>query len=369
MRHSLFVLLPLFLLVSCARPPAPGLGAPVAWEKLPGWRADRQSEVWPALIQGCGVLPRKQPEWENICARAHELGPVDDVRVRAFFERWFIPHRFLGSGPEGRGLVTGYYEPLLSGSLSPDERYRFPLYRRPGDLIRVEFGDLFPELKGKKLRGRLVGQTLVPYYDRAGIDGEEAALAGNELLWVDDPVDAFFLQVQGSGRVTLPDGRIQAVGYADQNGHPYRSIGKILIEQGEIPREQISLFSIRNWLRAHPERAQELLFSNASYVFFQLRDDAEEHARGSLNVPLTPGRSVAVDPENIALGTPVWLDTSLPGPEENPLQRLVLAQDTGGAIKGHARADLFWGNGTEAERLAGEMKQDGAFYVLLPKKE
>jgi membrane-bound lytic murein transglycosylase A len=369
MWSRLFVSGCLLALAACTpTPPEPGLGAPLAWAELPGWQADRQAEAWPALLQGCRVMPRKRPEeWAGVCAAAEALGPVDDAAARAFFEGWFVPHRFHGSGPEGKGLVTGYYEPLLHGSLAPDDRYRYPLYRRPEDLIRVELGDLFPELKGKKVRGRLVGQRLVPYFDRAEIDNGDAPLAGNELVWVDDPVDAFFLQVQGSGRVRLSDGSILAVGYADQNGHPYRSIGKVLIERGEIPREQISLFSIRDWLRRHPDQAWELLASNASYVFFQPRENAEEQARGSLNVPLTPGRSIAVDRNNIPLGTPVWLDTSYPGPEARPLQRLVLAQDTGGAIKGHARADLFWGDGEEAERLAGEMKQEGALYVLVPK--
>lgn len=370
MWQKILVVLSLAFLGSCTlQPPPPGLGEPVAWAMLPGWEADRQSDAWPALLQECRVLPRKQPQWADVCTSAQALGAVDDARARTFFERWFQPHRFRGSGPEGKGLVTGYYEPLLHGSLTPDDRYRYPLYRRPDDLIRVDLSELFPELKGKKVRGRLQGQRLVPYYDRAAIDQGKSPLAGNELLWVDDPVDAFFLHVQGSGRVQLPDGSIRAVGYADQNGQPYRSIGKILIERGEIPRDEISLFSIRDWLRSHPEQAGDLLASNTSYVFFEPRANADEQARGSLNVPLTPGRSVAVDPNNIALGTPVWLDTSYPGPEGRPLQRLVLAQDTGGAIKGHARADLFWGNGEEAERLAGEMKQDGAFYVLLPKSK
>ncbi len=348
-------------------PPEPGIGAALEWDELPGWQADQHAEAWPALLSGCRVLARKQQEWKHICEQAQALQKIDDNTAREFFEARFTPHRFTGSGPEGKGLVTGYYEPLLQGKLEPDERYRHPLYRRPDDLIRVDLNELFPELKGKKVRGRLQGRRLVPYFDRAAIDGEESPLAGNELLWVDDPVDAFFLHVQGSGRVRLPDGSIQAVGYADQNGHPYRSIGRILIERGDIAREKISLFSIRDWLRGHPEQAWDLLSSNASYVFFQLRENVEENARGSLNVPLTPGRSIAVDRSRIPLGTPVWLDTSYPGPTAEPLQRLTLAQDTGGAIKGHARADLFWGQGEQAERLAGEMKQEAEFYLLLPK--
>ncbi len=366
---KLLLSLPLLLMIFIAcqpTPPKPGLGAPIDWDELPGWESDHHAEIWPALLQGCRVLSRKQGEWSEICEMVQAQGVVDDSAAREFFEHWFLPHRFNGSGTDGRGLVTGYYEPMLRGRLEPDEQYRYPLYRTPDDLIRVELGDLYPELKGTKVRGRLQGRRLVPYFDRAAIDGGNAPLSGHELLWVDDPVDAFFLHVQGSGRVRLPDGSIQAVGYADQNGHPYRSIGKILIEQGEIPREAISLFSIRDWLRRHPDRVWDLLTSNSSYVFFQMREHAQEHARGSLNVPLTPGRSIAVDRRRIPLGTPVWIDTRYPGPEAAPLQRLVLAQDTGGAIKGYARADLFCGHGIEAERLAGEMKQDAEFFLLLP---
>ncbi len=370
---SIFLFTPVFSLMillfsGCSPTPSePGLGEAVEWDELPGWRADRHAEAWPALLSGCRVLARKQEQWKEICVQAEALGEVDDSGARAFFESRFIPHRFIGSGGEGKGLVTGYYEPLLKGQMHPDETYRHPLYGKPDDLIRVDLDDLYPGLEGKKVRGRLDGQRLLPYFDRATIDGDQAPLAGKELLWVDDPVDAFFLHVQGSGRVQLPDGNILAVGYADQNGHPYSSIGKILIERGEIPREDISLFTIRDWLRRNPTQAQELLHSNASYVFFRLREDGTENARGSLNVPLTPGRSIAVDRKRIPLGTPVWLDTRFPGPKAEPLQRLVLAQDTGGAIKGHARADLFWGQGERAERLAGEMKQEAEFYLLLPK--
>jgi len=349
--------------------PKPGIGAAVAWKDLPAWQEDRHAEAWPALLQGCRVLPRRSADWQRICARATSLAEVDDAVARQFFEQEFTAHRINGSGPEGKGLVTGYYEPLLQGSLVPDARFRYPIYAPPPDLIRVELGDLYPELQGKKVRGRLQDNRLIPYYARGEIENGASPLAGNELLWVDDPVALFFLHVQGSGRVRLPDGELIAVGYADQNGQPYASIGRILIERGEIPRGKISLFSIRAWLRAHPDQANALLASNRSYVFFQRRESADEHARGSLNVPLTPGRSIAVDRRNIPLGAPVWLDTTFPGEAGRPLRRLTLAQDTGGAIKGYARADLFWGSGPEAERLAGEMKQEARLFVLLPRAD
>ncbi|HDH14968.1 MAG TPA: hypothetical protein ENG90_00540, partial [Gammaproteobacteria bacterium] len=198
------------------------------------------------------------------------------------------------------------------------------------------------------------------------IDGEDSPLWGKELVWIDDPVAVFFLHIQGSGRIQMDDGSIMAVGYADQNGQPYTSIGKILIERGEIPREDISLFTIRQWLKDHPQQAQALLEKNRSYIFFQSRENTDENPRGSLNIPLTPSRSIAVDPINIPLGSPVWLHTSYPGEPDGSLQRLTFAQDTGGAIKGYARADMFWGNGEMAEKLAGKMKQEAELYVLVP---
>jgi membrane-bound lytic murein transglycosylase A len=356
------------LISSCSlAPPKPGIGKRIDWDDLPGWTGDNQAKAWPALLQGCKKLPTKKPQWQPICTDALNIGPVDAAAARAFFERHFVPYRFNGSGDQGKGLVTGYYEPLLHGSYQKTARYRYPLYGRPDDLLKIELGDLYPELKGKKVRGRLVGNRVVPYYDRNAINNGDNPLAGNELLWVDDLVAVFFLHIQGSGRVRLPDGRFVGVGYADQNGQPYSSIGRILIEQGEIEQEDISLFTIRDWLKNHPGQAQALLARNRSYIFFRLRDSADTNPVGSLNVPLTPARSIAVDPDNIPMGSPLWLDTSWPDENSTPLRRLVLAQDTGGAIKGHARADLFWGNGPRAEKLAGEMKQDATFYILLPR--
>jgi membrane-bound lytic murein transglycosylase A len=357
----LSVLLPLALLNGCERfVPEPGIGKAVNWDELPGWERDHLAEAWPTLLQQCRVMPKKQPAWQGICDRAKALGEVNDGMARGFFEQEFTAHRMNPSGSPGKGLVTGYYEPILQGSREPSERFRYPIYRRPDDLVQVELADVFPELRGKRVRGRLDGKRLVPYYTRGEIDNRPGPLAGEEILWVDDPVGLFFLHVQGSGRVRLTDGSLAAVGYADQNGRVYTSIGRLLVEQ-------VSLFSIREWLDAHPDQAPALLDSNQSYVFFQLRKNADEDAVGSLNVPLTPLRSIAVDPRNIPLGSPVWLDTRYPGEQARPLQRLVLAQDTGGAIKGYARADLFCGNGAAAESLAGEMKQDARLFVLLPR--
>ncbi|MGB5224761.1 MAG: MltA domain-containing protein [Arenicellales bacterium] len=369
----LLLLLSLFLGSCSVAPPKPGIGKTVDWQDLPGWQQDKHAEAWPALLQQCEIMPKKKPQWKKICLDAVLFGEIDNESARRFFETRFTAHQIIPSnkkdGSRGNGLVTGYYEPLLKGSLAPDDQYQYPLYARPEDLLRIDLAEVYPELSKMRLRGRVVGNKVVAYHDRKAIDREDSPLTGKELVWIDDPVAVFFLHVQGSGRIQLKDGSMMAVGYADQNGQPYSSIGKILIERGEIEREDISLFTIRKWLQQNPEQAQALLEENRSYVFFQMRQNAKENPRGSLNIPLTPSRSIAVDPSNIPLGSPVWLDTSYPGEPDHTLQRLTFAQDTGGAIKGYARADMFWGNGEMAEKLAGEMKQQARLYVLMPLDE
>lgn len=356
------------LLAACVEtpPPAPGIGNPVDWSVLPGWQQDQLVEAWPALLAQCPRLSREQTDWKGICDQATHVPGHDNEQIRNFIEEHFQPHEVYGKDGTRDGLITGYYQPILQGSRAPSERYRYPLYSKPDDLLTIELGDLYPDLKGKRVRGRLVDNKVVPYHDRAAIDDDSAPLSGKELLWVDDPYDAFFLQVQGSGRVQLEDGSVISVGYADQNGHPYQSIGKKLIEMGALEKEAVSLFTIRQWLNDHPAKAKSLLNTNASYVFFTLREAVNENPRGSLNVPLMDERSVAVDRSIIPLGSLVWLDTQLPDTDQ-PYQRLMLAQDTGGAIVGPVRADIFFGTGDRAEYLAGNMKSEGQLYVILPK--
>jgi membrane-bound lytic murein transglycosylase A len=345
--------------------PPPGIGREVAFFKLPGWDSDRQAAAWPALLKSCEKLAGRNAAWEDLCHAARAFESPDDAEARAFFETRFRVHAVDGDG--GRdGLITGYYEPLLNGSTTRDARFRFPLYRRPDDLLIVDLANLYPELRGRPVRGRLQGNRVVPYLSRGEIGRAQNPLAGHELLWVDDALEAFLLQVQGSGRVRLPDGSEVALGYADQNGHPYRSLGGRLIELGAMTREEVTLARIRDWVAAHPEESEALLDSNPSYIFFKLRDTALDGPLGSLGVALTPERSVAVDASILPLGAPLWLDTTLP--DGAPLRRLVLAQDTGGAIKGAVRADLFFGPGAAAGRIAGEMKQPGRLYVLLPRE-
>jgi membrane-bound lytic murein transglycosylase A len=254
---------------------------------------------------------------------------------------------------------------MLQGSRKRSERARYPLYGVPDDLLVVELGELYPELKGMRLRGRLEGRKVVPYYSRAEIESGKAAFAGKELAWVEDPVELFFLQIQGSGRVRLADGSFVRVGYADQNGHPYKAIGKVFIERGELPANKVSMQSIQGWARDNPAKLPELLNSNPSYVFFRELPAGVDGPPGAQGLPLTPGGSIAVDPKHLPLGTPVLLATTQPG-NGAPLNKLVVAQDTGGAIRGPLRADFFWGYGADAGKLAGAMKQSGRMWVLWP---
>ena len=376
MRLPFFALVVVLALLSACEkekpPPAPTpsrVGAAIGWQELPDWNQDKHAEAWPAFLQSCRVLPKKHPEMQAVCDAARQLHTPGDAQARAFFERWFEPHPVLAGNDNPDGLITGYYEPLLFGSFSKTGRYQYPLYQQPDDLLVIKLDQLFPELKGKRVRGRLQGNTVVPYFDRAHIEQQPSPLQGQELLWVDDPVDAFFLQIQGSGRVQLPDGSIVGVGYANQNGHPYRSIGNKLIQIGAFDKSEVSLFTIKQWLADHPERADEVLNSNPSYVFFSLRKDADKGPLGSLGVPLTPQRSIAIDRTRLPMGMPMWLSTSLPGDSYRAFNKLVMAQDTGGAIRGQVRADLFFGTGERAEKLAGGMKQTGRLYVLLPKNQ
>ena len=315
MTPRLFAALSLVLyLAGCAAvsdaPDAPRRAA-VSWETLPGWSEDRHAAAVPAFLRGCEKM--RGEEWRAACAAAARLPPADDGAARRFFERYFLPHQLLNEDGGAEGLITGYYEPLLRGAASPSARYQYPIYGRPADLLTVSLGALYPELENRRARGRVQSGEVVPYYSRAEIDGGGAPLAGEELLWVDDKFALFFLHIQGSGLVRLPDGRIVGVGYRDQNGHPYRSIGRLLAERGEMPLAAINLFSIREWLENNPARADALLRENPSYIFFTRRDEVGIGPRGALGVALTPERSLAADFSVVPRGAPVWLDAPLAG--------------------------------------------------------
>jgi membrane-bound lytic murein transglycosylase A len=342
--------------------------APASFADLPGWASDRVAQAWPAFVTGCEAL-RAREAWRAVCERGAALnaaGAPGEREVRAFFETQFLPWKVQNPDGTDAGLVTGYYEPLLRGSRSRGRPFLTPLYAPPDDLIVVDLGDVAPETRGMRLRGRLDGRRVIPYYTRDEIEKGRAPLGGKELVWVDDPIEAFFLQVQGSGRVRLPDGQLLRVGYADQNGHPYRSIGRHLVETGELKLEQASMQGIQAWARAHPQKLDALLAVNPSYVFFRELPRADGGPIGALGVPLTAERSLAVDPRAVPLGAPVFLATTRPD-STVPLARLMMAQDTGGAIRGNVRADYFWGFGADAGREAGRMRQSGRMWVLLPR--
>ncbi len=360
-----------------AAAPTHAVFTPAAWPDLPGWAADAQDEAWLALLAGCRSLlaePKTMATWRTPCTAAASADIRTAADTRAFFETHFSPWR--AAFPDGRdtGLVTGYYEPLLTGSRSATTKFATPLYATPDDLLSVDLAALYPDLKDKRVRGRVEGRKVVPYWPRADIEAGRAPLAGKALVWVADPVEAFFLQIQGSGRVQLADGSVMRVGYADQNGHPYRSIARVLIDRGELTFARASMQAIRAWGEAHPDQLAALLDENPSYVFFRevpVPAPGTLEARidgpiGTLGVPLLRERTIAVDARAIPLGAPVFLATTRPL-SNTPLQRLVLAQDTGGAIRGAVRADFFWGFGDAAGREAGRMRQDGKMWVLWPK--
>ncbi|CAN7584912.1 murein transglycosylase A [Massilia sp. LjRoot122] len=352
--------------VQPAQPPAPvPLMTPTSFSAIPGWEQDDLGQAWPAFLQSCRGLASKA-DWKAVCAAARALDANDAATVRRFFETWFVPNLVRAADGADTGLITGYYEAMLYGSRKRGGDYQTPLYRVPDDLLTVDLGSVYPQLKGMRLRGRLSGKTVVPYSSRAEI--ARAPLAGKELLWVNDPVEAFFLEVQGSGRVQLDTGETVRVAYADQNGHPYKTIGRWLVEKGELTAEQSTAQGIRAWIAANPGRRQELFNVNPSTIFFREEKlpDPSLGPKGALGVPLTPGRSVAVDPSFIPLGAPLFLATT-EAASEVPMQRLMMAQDTGGAIRGAVRADFFYGFGPEAMDRAGKMKQRGQVWVLLPR--
>ncbi len=381
----------LLALAGCVQPQgttATGAGAPrttmalspVDFERLPGWGQDKAADALAPFVAGCAKMGDtlggdgeaaakggKAESWRTACAAASLVPAGDEPRARAFFETNFQPYAITANGNDG-GLFTGYYEPEVRGSRSPGAGFDVPLLARPTDLIQIDLSAFADDLKGRRIGGRIESGSIVPYYDRAEI--VSGALRGKrlELLWLADPVDAFFLQIQGSGRVRLPDNRVVRITYSGQNGRPYVAIGKVLADQGAIPLEQVTMQSIRSWLTAHPAEAGSVMDRNPSYVFFRELSGTkpEDGPPGALGAALTPGRSVAVDRSYIPLGAPVFLDTTDPISGAK-LQRLMVAQDVGGAIRGPVRADIFFGWGAEAEAWAGQMRQSGHQYLLLPK--
>lgn len=339
---------------------------PASWEEIDGFGQDDLSQAWAAWQIGCSTL-KNRAEWLAACTAGARLANPNKADVQAYFKQYFNAYQATNIDGSDTGLITGYYQPLLKGSRQKTTRYRYPLYARPDDLITVELAELYPELANKRVRGRLVENKLIPYYNRAEIERQPASLQGKELLWVDDVIDLFFLQIQGSGIIQLENGEQVPVGYADQNGHSYQSIGRLLIERGELTIDKASMQGIKDWARNNLDKLAELLNSNPSYVFFRELPLGLPGPIGALGVPILAERTVAIDPKHIPLGAPLFLSTTYPN-SQKPLKRMMMAQDTGGAIKGGVRADFYWGAGDQAGVQAGAMKQRGKIWVLLPKE-
>ena len=346
------------------KPKVPTL-APVAFADLPGWGQDDLAAAWPAFRASCRAL-RFRDTWREACARAEALENPDGAAIRAFFEANFVPYRVANGDGATQGLVTGYYEPVLRGDRERRAPFVHPLFAPPDDLLIIDLAAVAPDTRNMRLRGRLDGRRVVPYWSRAEIEDGKAPVGGKELVYVDDAIEAFFMQIQGSGRVRLASGEELRIGYADQNGHPYQSIGRWLVDKGELALGQASMQGIQSWARANPARVAELLNQNPSYVFFRELPPSPGGPPGAQGIPLTAERSIAIDPRFIPLGAPVYLATTHPN-SSVPLERLMVAQDTGGAIRGAVRADFYWGTGPDAGLLAGRMRQQGRMWVLLPR--
>lgn len=352
---------------------------PVGYEDLPGWQNDNFKTAIVALERSCERIKKKSPDtpfgvldevgsyvsWQGVCLDLMGLDENDDRAARLFLERHFTPYE-ARAGREAEGLFTGYYEASLKGSKTRQGPYRYPLHTRPDDLVMVNLGEFREDLKGRRIAGRVTGGNLKPYEARADIVAGNWPHNDKVMVWVDDPVDAFFVQIQGSGVVELDTGEVMRIGYAGQNGHPYYAIGRELVKREYMDKDEVSMQSIRGFLAAHPDEADEIMNTNRSYVFFH-ELEGEKGPLGAENVVLTPGRSLAVDHTKIPYGVPVWVDIEEPVPDGGNLQRLMIAQDTGGAIRGAVRGDVFWGYGERAEYLAGHMKSQGRYWLLLPR--
>ena len=356
--------------VACEPCPAPAPPAAAHYEQtdfaaLPGWQDATFAPGVRAFAAGCARIDRSH-SLRRACDSVLAAPPADERAARQFIETSFAAWAVTSAEGNAEGLITGYYEPVMPGSRTRTGRFRYPVYGVPEDIVAVELESVHPDLKGLRLRGRLEGRRLVPYWSRAQIEsGNQAPLRAPVLAWVEDPVELFFFQIQGSGQIELAQGERLRLGYADQNGHPFRSMGRYLIQRGELSLEQASMQGIKAWAEANPRKLRDALDSNPSYIFFREMPEGDGPI-GSLGAPLTAAYSLAIDPRSVPLGAPVFLATTLPLSTQ-PLRRLMAAQDTGGAIRGAVRADFFWGTGSQAGALAGRMRQQGRMWILWPR--
>lgn len=350
------------------------------FNQLPHWEEDDQTQAFIAFKKSCVEIATRDPQlnfgsfsksktnqaWQTICEAANKISNPTQITSQQFFESWFTPYR-IKDNFNPQGLFTGYYLPLLHGSLKKSSVYTYPIYGKPLDLVKLNLGLFNPDFSNRVIIGQLKNNSLIPYPDRATIN--QGALPQNTpiLAWGDNEIDIFFAQIQGSALIELPNHQQLMLGYASGNGRPYTPIGKILIDRHALTKETISMQAIHNWLTEHPEQAHDILNQNASYIFFSIRPDGPY---GTEQVPLTSQRSLAVDRQYIPLGAPIWLTTHVPTKdhdESTSFNHLLIAQDTGGAIKGMIRGDVFWGAGEDAAYSAGHMKSEGEYWILLPK--
>ena len=342
---------------------------PASFSDLAGWNDDQVNLAAQTFAKSCARIVKRPgtdifgpvggtyADWQGPCSRLTAEVQSEPQSARRFFETEFTPWHGVSDNGATEGLFTGYYEASLRGSRTRHDQYQTPLRKRPGDLVMVDLGEFRPSLKGQRIAGRVIDGNLKPYPDHKAID--EGKLPNDKdltLIWVDDPVKAFFLQIQGSGRIMLDDGTMMRLGYAGQNGHPYYAIGRELVKRNALTKDNVSMQSIETWLKAHPDQARDIMYTNPSYVFFKELDG--EGPLGAENIALTPERSLAIDRTNLAYGTPVWVSAN---------KHLMIAQDTGGAIRGPIRGDIFYGYGETAEQKAGPMKQPGQWWILLPR--
>ncbi|MCK6417715.1 MAG: murein transglycosylase A [Alphaproteobacteria bacterium] len=378
-----FAFLLLLFLSACAGMKEEALGPlnlrPAEFATLPGWQDENFQDFATAFSRSCARILKSDPAknfgplpeagtmalWQERCREFAALDSQNAAMLRTFFESRFRPYE-VRAGDEVKGLFTGYYEASLRGSRTRKGPYRIPLYTRPDDLVMVDLGEFRDELKGQRIAGRVVTGQLKPYEDRAAIVAGQWPHNDKVLVWVDDAVDAFFVQVQGSGVVEMDDGSLMRIGYAGQNGHIYTAIGRELIKRQSLSKEDVSMQAIEQWLKAHPEQADEIMNTNRSYVFFKMNEEAEQGPQGGEGVALTPQRSLAVDRSLLPYGLPLWVDIEATD-QRLQIKRLMIAQDTGGAIRGPVRGDFFWGHGAQAEAMAGPMKSDGRYWALLPR--
>ncbi len=370
---------------------------PASYDDLPQWGSDNFENFAQGFARSCLRIMKSEPEepfgmmgkshpaqagtyahWQRICKNFAKI--TDPAHIKSFFEANFTPYQVTADYAtkiETHGIFTGYYEASLNGARAKSERYNIPLHKRPDDLVMVHLGEFREDLKGTRIAGRVNNGRLRPYETREDIINNNWPHThdDNVLLWVDDAVDAFFVQIQGSGLVEMEDGSLMRIGYAGQNGHLYYAIGRELVKRQELEKEKVSMQSIRQWLQDNPQQADEIMNTNKSYVFF--REIKGEGPLGAEGTPLTALRSIAVDRTLFSYGTPVWLSTAPQtitkedglSQEEvlAPLTRMMIAQDTGGAIQGPVRGDVFWGHGDAAWHNAGIMNQKGRYWVMLPR--